>query len=182
MWNTASSVYILFAVLCARGKKVTMSILHQEACAFSCLVPIHLVEYLRPFCPPPCHALDHLYLLWPFVPRGLVQLLFLVLFSVLLVRVRSSWPLLHAVVHHVGDVISAQMRVLCSQPALSCGAFRQAPRHLRAHQASSSCAQQLPPGHACCPTSSAAAALRSRAAARTVACVSCSLLLTCGFT
>ena len=73
------------------------------------------------------------------------------------------------------------MRVLCSPPALSCGAFRQAPRRLRAHQASSSCAQQLPPGHACCPTSSAAAAPRSRAAAHAVACGSCSLLATCGF-
>ena len=58
------------------------------------------VEYLRRLCPPPCHALGHLYFLRPSVLLELVQLAFLVLFRVVLCQMlRSSRPLLHAAVH-----------------------------------------------------------------------------------
>jgi len=58
-------------------------------------VPMRRVEDLRRLCPPPCHALDHLYFLRPSVLLGLVQLPFLVLFRVVLCRMRSSRPFLH---------------------------------------------------------------------------------------
>ena len=45
-----------------------------------------------------CSAV-HLYLLRLFVPLGLVQLPFLVLFGGVLLRVRSSWSFVHAAVH-----------------------------------------------------------------------------------
>jgi len=61
-------------------------------------VPMRRVEDLRRLCPPPCHALDHLYFLRPSVLLKLVQLSFLVLFLVVLCRMRSSRPILHAAV------------------------------------------------------------------------------------